>query len=380
MSEPVLYEAEPAVRWDLASFNGLLAWAVGDHRASDVCLRPGDRVLARVHGRWIRVTRRAVQDNEIAELLDGMTRTATASARVDGGQAVNFAHEVPSGRGRRLRFRGNATAVFHRGVSAANVVLRSIPDIPPTVEELGVEPEIVEAATPDNGLVLLTGVMGNGKSTTLAAILRRIAENEPRFIQTYEDPIEFDLTSLDPVRGVITQTEIGTHFPSFAEAVANTTRRSADVVLIGESRDPETLRGMIVMADVGVAVYSTVHSRSVEETPARILNELPHAEREALAATLVASLRLIVQQRLVPRSDGAGRVALREYLVFTPEVRERLMGVPVSGLIGAIREQVHESGRTLLEAADELAREGVIDRSVVERIETEQRRRQAVTG
>ena len=186
--------------------------------------------------------------------------------------------------------------------------------MPPVLEDLQVEPGILEHAFPSNGLVLVTGVMGSGKSTLLAAILRHIIEQGGRNVITYEAPIEFDFTTIPNAGGPVSQSAIPDHLQSFLKATRNSTRAAPDVVLIGESRDPETLRGMIESAEIGVAAYSTVHTRSVPETLSRIINVFPVEERLQVSATLLSCLRLVVSQRLLPLPDGKGRTALREYL------------------------------------------------------------------
>ena len=119
-------------------------------------------------------------------------------------------------RGVKIRFRANVTGCRHGQTFGMNLVLRTIPTLPPTVEELGIEPAIVEACSPTNGLILVTGVMGDGKSTTLAALLRHIATTQSKNIVTYEDPIEFDLEGIPGRLGPLVQSEIVTHFESFA--------------------------------------------------------------------------------------------------------------------------------------------------------------------
>ena len=205
--------------------------------------------------------------------------------------------------------------------------------MPPALEDLHVEQRILDHAMPSSGLVLVTGVMGSGKSTLLAAILRRIIETGGRNVSTYEAPIEFDFDAVPSPGGPVSQSTIPEHLKSFLTATRNSTRTAPDVVLIGESRDPDTLRGMMESAEIGVAAYSTVHTRSVPETLSRIINVFPFAERTQITATLLSCLRLVISQRLLPLPDNSGRIALREYLAFTPDIRETLLDTPVERLI-----------------------------------------------
>ena len=218
--------------------------------------------------------------------------------------------------------------------------------------------------------------MGSGKSTLLAAILRRIIEKGGRNVSTYESPIEFDFDAIPNPGGPVSQSTIPEHLRSFLTATRNSTRTAPDVVLIGESRDPDTLRGMIESAEIGVAAYSTVHTRSVPETLSRIINVFPIAERLQITATLISSLRLIISQRLVPLPDNSGRTALREYLAFTPEIRETLLNTPLERLIPQAEELLSASGQRIQDAAKRAYAGGNIGRDIYQAILAERKARQ----
>ena len=145
---------------------------------------------------------------------------------------------------------------------------------------------------------------------------------------------------------------------------------------IEESRDPDTLRGMIESAEIGVAAYSTVHTRSVPETLSRIINVFPIAERLQITATLISSLRLIISQRLVPLPDNSGRTALREYLAFTPEIRETLLNTPLERLIPQAEELLSSSGQRIQDAAERAYAGGHIGRDIYQAILAERKARQ----
>lgn len=345
------YPNEPRVRWDHNDFNALLLWAT-ELGMSDLCLRSGLPAWMRLHGTWQAVTERPIGTDELLSALERLTKNNSVSAMIKSGQSdYDFAHEIEESRGVRRRYRGNATPVADGYSTGVKIVFRAIPSIPPAITSLRVEQGILDHATPANGLVLVTGVMGSGKSTLLAAILRDIIEKGGRHVATYEAPIEFDFDAIPNAGGPVSQSTIPDHLKSFLTATRNSTRTAPDVVLIGESRDPETLRGMIESAEIGVAAYSTVHTRSVPETLSRIINVFPFSERLQLTATLLSSLRLIVSQRLVPRADNAGRFALREYLAFTPAIREVLLDTPLERLILKTEDLLAEHGQTIQEAA-----------------------------
>ena len=294
MTNPGWYPREPRIRWDYAGINDLLLWGTRCGM-SDLCLRSALPAWMRLNGTWRMVTQRAITTDELLSALERLTRNNSVAALIKSGQSdYDFAHEIEESRGVRRRYRGNATPVADGYSTGVKIVFRAIPSMPPALEDLHVEQEILDHAMPSNGLVLVTGVMGSGKSTLLAAILRRIIEQGGRNVSTYESPIEFDFDAIPNPGGPVSQSTIPEHLRSFLTATRNSTRTAPDVVLIGESRDPDTLRGMIESAEIGVAAYSTVHTRSVPETLSRIINVFPIAERLQITATLISSLRLII--------------------------------------------------------------------------------------
>jgi len=353
---------EPRIRWNHSDVNALLLWGTASGM-SDLCLRSGLPAWMRLNGTWRRVTERAITTDELLGSLERLTRNNSVAAMIKSGQSdYDFAHQIEESRELRRRYRGNATPVADGYATGVKIVFRAIPSEPPPLQALAVEQGILDHIAPDNGLVLVTGVMGSGKSTLLAAILRNIIEKGGRHVCTYEAPIEFDFDAIPDPGGPVSQSTIPEHLASFLTATRNSTRTAPDVVLIGESRDPETLRGMIESAEIGVAAYSTVHTRSVPETLSRIINVFPSEERLQVTATLLSSLRLIISQRLVPRPDGKGRTALREYLPFTPEIRERLLETPPERLIQKTEELLPVCGQRIQEAAERAFADGKISK------------------
>ena len=370
-----MYPYEPRIRWETAQINELLLWATGGGM-SDIQLCSSQPVWVRKDGIWQRVTTRPITTDELLAGLERITRNNSIAALIKSGQDVyDFAHQIEETRGVRRRYRGNAGAVADGYSTGVKIVFRTIPSTPPRLEALDVEQGILDHATPENGLVLVTGVMGSGKSTLLAAILRHVIETGGRNVATYESPIEFDLTSIPDPGGPVSQSSVPEHLQSFLRAVRNSTRTAPDVVLIGESRDPETMRGMVETAEIGVAAYSTVHTRSVPETISRIVNIFPVAERLQMTATLVSSLRMIISQRLLPLPSGSGRTALREYLVFTPEIREALLETAPERLIQRTEELLKAHGQTMQAAAERAYGEGLIVREKYKAILAERKRK-----
>lgn len=340
------------------AFDAVLRWS-HEAQASDVMLSPGDPIWMRRHGRWLPITRR-VTASEIAQVVNRTSGQSNASALAQSGQDLDYSYEVQVARGLRYRFRCNATGCRHGWASALAVVMRTIPGSPPRFDDLEVESAIREAIMPNYGLVLVTGPVGSGKSTLLFSALREIAETQPRHIITYEAPIEFDLIDLPERIAPVVQSEIPAHLRQFADAPRNSLRRAGDVVLFGESRDRETMQSMSIEAETGVCVYSTVHSNSVSETVSRMIREFPIEERDGMAATLLAAMRLIVHQRLVPRADGNGRVPIREYLVFDEATRAALVNERPEALMPIMQRMVETTGQSLSADARAKYAQGII--------------------
>lgn len=379
MESQIFYPHEPCIRWTHTELNDLLLW--GTHCGmSDMNLRSGLPAWMRLNGIWRKVTRRPITTDELLAALERLTKNNSVAALIKSGQSdYDFAHEIEEARGVRRRFRGNATPVADGYSTGVKIVFRTIPSMPPALEDLHVEQGILDHAMPSSGLVLVTGVMGSGKSTLLAAILRRIIETGGRNVSTYEAPIEFDFDAVPNPGGPVSQSMIPEHLKSFLTATRNSTRTAPDVVLIGESRDPDTLRGMMESAEIGVAAYSTVHTRSVPETLSRIINVFPFVERLQVTATLLSCLRLIIAQRLLPLPDNSGRIALREYLAFTPDIRETLLDTPVERLIPQTENILEKSGQTMQSAAKMAFANGMIARDSYLAILAERKRKEGNT-
>ncbi len=351
MTSQAFYPHEPRIRWEYTDINALLLWAT-QQGMSDLYLCSGSAAWMRLHGTWRPVSQKIITADELLNALERFTKNNSITAFIRSSQQdYDFAHQIEEARGVRRRYRGNATPVADGYSTGVKIVFRAIPSAPPALEDLHVEQTILEHIAPSNGLVLVTGVMGSGKSTLIAAILRSIIEKGGRHVATYEAPIEFDFNAIPHIGGPISQSTIPEHLQSFLTATRNATRTAPDVVLIGESRDPETLRGMMESAEIGVAAYSTVHTRSVPETISRIINVFPNTERLQITATLLSSLRLIISQRLLPSVDKSGRIALREFLPFTPTIRETLLNTPPERLIQETEKLLLQHGQTIQKAA-----------------------------
>jgi defect-in-organelle-trafficking protein DotB len=341
---------------------------------SDLVLTSGSRASARIDGVWRTCSGREMETGEIAALLDSASGNAAASSIALGGSDLDFGFEVAESRLARLRFRGNAAGVVSGRSTGLTLTLRLIPGAPPSLEELGCEPELAAALFPDNGLVLATGVMGSGKSTFLAAVMRGIVERGGRHLATYESPVEFDLSMVKGFHPPVEQSEIPRHMPDFLKAVRNLTRRAADAVLVGEARDPETLKGVLEAAELGLACYATAHTKSVSAAPLRIINVFGASERRGYAASLFSSLRCVVQQRLFP-SPAGGRRAVREWLVLDQPMRDALQSQDFSRAPQTMDELVEARGMPLLRAVERDVELGLLFPSALAAVKAERGRR-----
>lgn len=371
--ERILFPDEPMTHWQSADLDRLLLWGV-EQSASDICLQPNQSVWIRRHGEWIPVTAREITSEEIFEMVDQVSGTASSSAQLKGAGDLDFAYEISTGRFSSERFRINATACRDGWGTGVEMTLRSIPSIPPKIENLGVEEEILEGAFPDRGLVLVTGTVGSGKSTLLCSMLRHIRETQRRKIITFEHPVEFDLMNIPDPKGPLVQTSIPEHLSQFGITPRNAMRRACDVILVGESRDRETLWGMLEAAETGTVAYSTVHTQSVADTPTRIINVFPSDMQQQVAGALIASLRLVVQQRLEPSPKG-GRVPVKEHLAFDRDIREQLMHVGLREMSEAVAELVEKRGRPIMKDAREKYEQGLLYRETLRKIEKETERK-----
>ncbi|HSM13240.1 MAG TPA: type IV pilus twitching motility protein PilT [Thermoanaerobaculia bacterium] len=220
---------------------------------------------------------------------------------------LDFALQVPG----VARFRGN----YLRQELGPSAVFRTIPEAIASLEELGLPAVLGRLAELRSGLVLVTGPTGSGKSTTLAAIVDRINRTVARHVVTIEEPVEFVHRNR---RSVFSQREVGADTESFAAALRAAIRQDADVVLVGEMRDLETISLALRAAEMGTLVFGTLHTNSAAKTIDRLIDVFPSAEQPQARLSLSESLAAIVAQLLLPRADGEGRVAVHEILLRSP--------------------------------------------------------------
>ncbi len=273
---------------------------------SDLHLVSGEPPRIRIHGVLHKVRFRDLSSDDLERILDEFMETEVRQ-RFEAGGIVDFAYEA-EGLG---RFRVNVNRHLH-GLAA---VLRAIPNEVPRFDSLGLPPAVASVIEQPQGLTLVTGPTGSGKSTTLAAMIDQINATRRGHIVTIEDPIEFVHRAK---QCVVTQRELLTHVPTFADALRHAVREDPDVVMVGELRDLDTIAMALTAAETGVQVLATLHTNGAVRCVDRVVNAFPARRQEQVRTMLAESLRMVVSQQLVRTADETGRVAVTEVLINTP--------------------------------------------------------------
>ena len=325
-------------------------------RVSDLIISPFRPPQVELSGQLVVVPGLPVltaQDTaRVAADLIGTNKRAAETLKNDG--ACDASYSIPD----VARFRIN---VFRqRGTYA--IVMRIIPMGIPSFEDLKLPPQLKEICSLKNGIVLVTGPTGSGKSSTLAAIIRLVNETKAYHIVTIEDPIEF----MHPHgKSTIHQRELHSDTPTFALALRAALRQAPKVILVGEMRDRETIEIAMTASETGHLVFSTLHTIDAPKTVERIIGEFPIAEQTAIRNRLAQSFRYIVSQRLLPRKDGQGRVAAIEILKSTMRTRDYVQNGEKEGqsLLDAMRDGELEGMQYFDGVLEGMVREGIITKA-----------------
>jgi twitching motility protein PilT len=330
--------------------DALLAAGV-ERGASDIHLKPDASPVLRIHGRLEPQPELGVVT---AEFMDSVARRILSErllARLKDGGEVDAGYSI-AGLG---RFRVN----MFLSLGVVRAVMRAIPSQKPRFEALGLPPVLSRLALERRGLLLVTGITGSGKSTTLAAIVDYMNRHRNDHIVTIEDPIEF---THDDINCVISQREIGHDTASFAVALRAALREDPDVILVGEMRDAETVAVALHAAETGHLVLGTLHTLNATESVNRILATFPPYQEAQIREQLAAVLQGVISQRLIPRVGGDGRVPAVEVMLGTSAIREcirdgkRTSEIPAFIAQGAVQYGMQTFDQCLLA----LYREGVI--------------------
>ena len=325
MTVPVAPPA-PAEQQHAFTLNDLLVY-MAKQDASDLHLKPMRPPLVRVRGKLIPVKTDPLKPPDLERLLLPLL-SKQQREKFDATQAVDFGYGVPG----VARFRANV--YMQRGTVGA--VFRRIPIQVQTVDQLELPEAVRELTQIPDGLVLVTGPTGSGKSTTLAAMISHISDTEPLHIVTIEDPIEF--LFIDKI-AAISQREVGTDTPSFKEALRNAMRQDPDVVMVGEMRDVETMQTVLTAAETGHLVFSTLHTNNAAQTIDRIIDSFPPEQHKQIRAQLALVLRGIISLKLVKTKDGRLTAAV-EVLKNSPQIAKLIEEGNTKEILDAIESSV----------------------------------------
>ncbi len=285
-------------------------------RASDLLLTTGVPPSIRIGGTWCFVDFPTMDGADVRRLIFSVVtqrQRAELEEKRELDLSLSIMMPLPDGTERPTRFRVNV--FFQRG--ALGAVFRVVNTEIPQPERLGIPPRVIELTEKKQGLILVVGPTGSGKSTTIASLIDRINHTRPAHIITIEDPIEFAHAN---DRSIIEQREVFADTQSFASALKYALRQAPDILMVGEMRDTETMAAALTAAETGHLVFATIHTNTAAQTIDRIIDAFPESHQNQIRLQLASSLLGIVSQRLLPRLDGKGRIAAFEILVATPPI------------------------------------------------------------
>jgi twitching motility protein PilT len=328
----------------------LLAFAV-KNKASDLHLSAGLPPLIRVHGDIRRINLPPMEHEDVHAMVYDIMSDHQRKMYEENLEC-DFSFAVPN----LARFRVNAFNQ-QRGAAAA---FRTIPSKVLSLEDLAAPKVFATMTERPRGLILVTGPTGSGKSTTLAAMVNHVNENQYGHILTIEDPIEFLHESK---KCLINQRELGPHTLSFPNALRAALREDPDYILVGEMRDLETIRLALTAAETGHLVFATLHTSSAAKTIDRVIDVFPAAEKDMVRAMLSESLVAVISQTLLKTKDGQGRMAAHEIMIGTPAIRNLIRENKVAQMYSAIQTSQAVGMQTLDQCLVELVRRNLVPAS-----------------
>jgi len=320
--------------------------------ASDLHLVGGEKPTIRVGGELKVLEDKALPDKELESAVFSLL-SQEQKKRFEEALELDVGYEQDE-----VRFRLN----LHQQEGKIGLAARVIPKDIPTPEDLRFEPALLDFTNLLDGLVLVVGPTGHGKSTTLAAMIEEINKSRKTHIITVEDPIEF---LFEDKESLIEQREIGTDTKSFADALKHVLRQDPNVILVGEMRDPETIATALTAAETGHLVFSTLHTSTAAEAVERIVDVFEGSKQKQILIQLAAVLRGVVAQHLL--SGKKGRVAAREILINTPAVSNLIRENNIAQIPSTIQTGAKEGMISMENALKQLVKDGLIDEETAEK-------------
>ena len=321
--------------------------------ASDLHLVGGEIPMLRVEGELVEIGKEPLNNKQLQEAIFGVISKDQIKKYSDEKE-LDFGYEAEG-----ARFRVN----LHQERDNIGLSARLIPAEIPTPEDLRFEPTLVEFTKLLDGLVLVTGPTGCGKSTTIASMIEEINKSRKAHIVTIEDPVEF---LFKDKKSLIEQREVGTDTKSFANALKYVLRQDPNVIFVGEMRDPETIATVLTAAETGHLVFSTLHTASAAEAVERIVDVFEGSKQKQILIQLSAVLRGIVAQQLLPAKDN-GRVPAREILVNTPAVANLIRENAISQIKSSIQTGAKDGMITMENSLKQLVKEELVDEETAAR-------------
>lgn len=326
-----------------------------EYKASDIYITTGCHPVLRINGDLISIQEHALITPEDAKRYIYDTMTEPQRKTYDAELELDYAIEIPGA----ARFRANA---FRQRLGMA-AVFRLIPSQIQTMDELSLPQQMKRIPQFANGIVLVTGPTGSGKSTTLASIVHHINATERCHIITIEDPIEF---VHENKLSIIDQRELGTHTKSFSNALRSSLREDPDVILLGEMRDTETIALALTAAETGHLVLATLHTSGAAKSVDRIIDAFPASQQNQIRTQFSESLRAIVWQNLMKRKDGQGRVAAHEILFNNNAISNMIRKNKTYQVQSVLETGVGEGMQTMKRAITNLVEMGMISQETAQ--------------
>lgn len=360
----------PKPELEAHDFENFVYWLTQNGGFNDLYLITGYQVYARIRGKVKILVPSALTTYSVERIAQITSEDDMIMTRIVAGETFDGMYIIsdPVVRGLSHRFRVHIKGCRARsGGQGLAIVIRQISLKAPTVQELGVEAEIIEAFTPRNGMVIVSGPTGSGKSTLFASLLGNHAEHLGRdlIITTLEDPIEYVFDHIEMESVVIYQSSvasIGGDLKSFNEGVKSSLRSGTDGTVVGELRDLLTIRAALTASNTGQTVWGTLHVNSVVDMPSRIINVFPTEEMNKVRVEFYSNIRFLMCQILVPSiRPGRSRVAVKEWLKLTNDMRRTLIKAPLAQEQALLEEYLDKYGMPMSRYAKQLLDNGDID-------------------